>query len=65
METQNTLTLAILQRGHAGPYIFIICLDYVLRTSIDDKSREWLRTDEEKKQDTPQQQLPTPTTPMT
>ena len=26
-------------RGHASPYLFIICLDYVLRTSID-KIRE-------------------------
>ena len=40
METQNTSTL--LQeyyKGTLAPYLFIICLDYVLRTSID-KIRE-------------------------
>ena len=37
METQNTSTL--LQEDTLAPYLFIICLDYVLRRSID-KIRE-------------------------
>ena len=37
METRNTSTL--LQGDTLAPYLFIICLDYVLRTSID-KIRE-------------------------
>ena len=34
METQNTLT-AVLQGDTLAPYLFIICLDYILRTLID------------------------------
>ena len=60
------IVAGVLQGDTLAPYLFIICLDYVLRTSIDKIKREWLRTDEEKEaEDTPQQQLPTPTTPMT
>ena len=41
METQNTSTFVseVLQGDTLAPYLFIICLDYVLRTSID-KIRE-------------------------
>ena len=41
METRNTSTLfaGVLQGDTLAPYLFIICLDYVLRTSID-KFRE-------------------------
>ena len=37
METQNTSTIVagVLQGDTLAPYLFIICLDYVLRTSID------------------------------
>ena len=35
METQTTSTLCVLQGDTLAPYLFIICLDYVLRTSID------------------------------
>ena len=48
-----------------APYLFIICLDYVLRTSIDKLKKtasSWQRKEAES---TPQKQLPTPTTPMT
>ena len=36
-----------------APYLFIICLDYVLRTSIEKFQRKWLRADKEKKQKVP------------
>ena len=68
METRNTSTLQ--QEYYKGdtlaPYLFIICLDYVLRTSID-KIREngFELTKRKEAEGTPQQQLPTPTTPMT
>ena len=55
----------VLQGDTLAPYIFIICLDYVLRTSIDKirkTASSWQRKEAE---DTPQKQLPTPTTPMT
>ena len=37
METQTSLTLFLVFRKEntLAPYLFIICLDYVLRTSID------------------------------
>ena len=46
------IVAGVLQGDTLAPYLFIICLDYVLRTSID-KIREWLRADEEKKQKVP------------
>ena len=40
METEYFDTVAVVLQGNTlGPYLFIICLDYVLRTSID-KIRE-------------------------
>ena len=39
METQNTSIAGVLQGDTLAPYLFIICLDYVLRTLID-KIRE-------------------------
>ena len=47
------------------PYLFIICLDYVLRTSIDKIKENGIELRRKEAKDTPQQQLPTPTTPMT
>ena len=65
------IVAGVLQGGTLAPYLFIICLDYVLRTSIDKirengfeltKKRSWQRKEAE---GTPQKQLPTPTTLMT
>ena len=65
-ETEHfDIVAGVLQGGTLAPYLFIICLDYFLRTSID-KIREtassWQRKEAE---GTTQKQLPTPTTPMT
>ena len=52
----------VLQGNTLAPYLFIICLDYVLRTSIDKMASSWQSKEAES---TPHKQLPTPTTPMT
>ena len=54
------IVAGVLQGDTLAPYLFIICLDHVLRISIDKIS--WQRNEVE---GTPQKQLPTPTTPMT
>ena len=56
----------VLQGDTLAPYLFIICLDYVLRSSIDKiKENGFKLTKERKKQKIlPKNQLPTPTTPM-
>ena len=60
------IVAGLLQGDTLAPYLFIICLDYVLRTSIDQiKENGFELTRRKKAEDTPQQQLPTPTTPMT
>ena len=56
------IVAGVLQGDTLAPYLFIICLDFVLRTSIDKMASNWRRKEAE---GTPQQQLPTPTTPMT
>ena len=59
------IVAGVLQGDTLAPYLFIICLDYVLRTSIDkikEMASNWRRKEAK---GTPQQQLPTPTTPMT
>ena len=43
------IVAGVLQGDTLAPYLFIICLDYVLRTSID-KIRKRLWADKEKKQ---------------
>ena len=63
-DTEYFDIVAGVQQGDTlASYLFIICLDYALRTSID-KIREngWRRKEAE---GTPQKQLSTPTTPMT
>ena len=55
------IVAGVLQGDTLAPYLFIICLDYVLRTSID-KIRENQRKEAK---DTPQKQSQTPTTLMT
>ena len=59
------IVAGVLQGDTLAPYLFIICLDYLLRTSIDKSKKtasSWQRKEAE---DTPQKQLPTPTMPMT
>ena len=54
----------VIQLDTLAPYLVIICLDYLLRTSIDriKENSLWQRKEAE---GTQQKQLPTPTTPMT
>ena len=63
METHYfDIVAGVLQRD---TYLFIICLDYVLRTSIDKMKitvSSWQRKEAE---DTPHKQLRTRTTPLT
>ena len=47
------IVAGVLQGDTLAPYLFIICLDYVLMTSIDKNQRKWLRADQEKKQKVP------------
>ena len=57
------IVAGVLQGDTLAPYFFIICLDYMLRTSIDKirkTASSWQRS-----RITPQKQLPMPTTPMT
>ena len=59
------IVAGVLQGNILVPYLFIICLDYVLRMSIDkmkDDISSWQRKEAE---DTPHKQLQTRTTPMT
>ena len=46
------IVAGVLQGDTLAPYLFIICVDYVLRTSID-KIKGMASTDEEKKQKIP------------
>ena len=43
----------VLQGGTLIPYLFIICLDYVIRKSIDKIKEKRFRADKEKKQKAP------------
>ena len=59
------IVAGVLQWDTLASYLFIICLDYVLRTSISKirtTASSWLRKEAE---GIPQKHLPTPTTPMT
>ena len=55
------IVAGVLQGNTLAPYLFIICLDYVLMKS-ETTASSWQRKEAE---GTPQKQLPTPTTPMT
>ena len=55
----------VLQRDTLASYPFIICLDYMLRTSIDKIIENGFKLTKERAEGTPHKQLPTPTTPMT
>ena len=56
------IVAGLLQRDTLSPYLFIICLGYVLRKSIDKIKENGFELT--KKKGTPQKQLPTPTIPM-
>ena len=59
------IVAGVLQGDTLAPYLFIICLDYELRTSIDKIKENGFELTKKRAEGTPQQQLPTPTTPMT
>ena len=54
----------VLQGDTLALYLFIICLDYVLRTSIDKIKENGFKLTKERSQGIPLKQLPTLTTPM-
>ena len=55
----------VLQGDTLATYLLIICLDYVLRTSIDKIRENGFELTKKRAEGTPQKQLPAPTTPMT
>ena len=55
----------VLQGDTLAPYLFIICLDYVLRTSIDKIRENGFELTKRRSKSTPQKQSRTPTTLMT
>ena len=59
------IVAGILQGDTLAPYLFIICLDYALRTSIDKIRENGLELIKKRSRSYPVKQLPTPTTPMT
>ena len=59
------IVAGVLQGGTLAPYLFIICLDYVHRTSIDKIKENSFELTKKEAEGTPQKQLPTLTTPMT
>ena len=59
------IVAGVLLRDTLAPYLFIICLDYVLRTLIDRIKENGFELTKKKAEGTPQKQLPTPTSPMT
>ena len=63
METQYfDIVAGVLQGDMLAPYLFIICLDYVLRTLIDKIRENGFELTKKRSRTTPQKQLPTPTT---
>ena len=55
----------VLQGDTLAPDLFIICVDYVLRTSIDKINENGLSWQRKEAEGTSQKQLLTPTTPIT
>ena len=55
----------VIQGDTLAPYLFIICLDYVLRPSIDQMKETSFKLTKEKAEGAPQKQLRIRTTPMT
>ena len=59
------IVAGVLQGDTQASYLFIICLDYILRTSIDKiKENSFKLTKKKEAEDTPQKGLPMPTMPM-
>ena len=44
------IVAGVLQGDILAPYLFIICLDYVLRTSIDKIQEKWFQANKREKQ---------------
>ena len=59
------IVAGVLQWDTLALYLFIICLNYVLRTSIDKSEKTASSWQRKEAKGTPQKQLPTPTTLMT
>ena len=59
------IVAGILQGDILAPYLFIICLDYVLRTSIDKIKENGFELTKKRSTMYSAKNLPTPTTPMT
>ena len=58
------IVAGVLQGITLTPYLFILYLDYVLRTSIDQIKENGFNLTKERSRRYPQKQLPTPTTPL-
>ena len=56
------IVAGVLQGDTLAPYLFIICLDYVLRTSIDRIKENGFKLTKKRTKGTPQKQLPMLTT---
>ena len=59
------IVTGVLHRDMLAPYLIIICLDYVLRTSIDKIRENGFELTKKRSKSTPQKQSQTPTTLMT
>ena len=59
------IVVGVLQGDTLFLYLFIICLDYEIRTSIDKMKENGLSWRRKGAEDTPHKQLRTQTTPMT
>ena len=59
------IVAGVLQGDPLAPYLFIICLDYVFRTSIDKIKENGFELTKKRSRRYPTKKLPTPTTPMT
>ena len=61
----HDIVAGVLKGDTLAPYFFIICLDYVFRTSIDKIKENGFKLTKERSRMYSHKQLPTPTTPMT
>ena len=59
------IVAGVLQGETLAPYLFFICVDYVLRTSIDKMKTTVSSCQRKEAEDTVQKQLRTGTKPMT